>query len=244
MLLLNLLPRQCAPMGEYLVFTLCAGMAAMGEFAGHERRSTLTWPGRSAILGLLAAALGIRRDDDLEFAKLEALQIAVGVVDDGLPLRDFHTVQTVPTPQVKCPDSRPAALLAAGRDGAYTHITLRDYRVGVLYTVALWGDSLDRFVEALTHPIFTLYLGRKSCPLSAPPMPKIITSGDPVTALRQACIPPFYTSPDLKLVMSDQRLSVNDVEEKRNDVAIDRVKWHFTSRCVYRHNPVLQEKMA
>ena len=47
-------------MVEHLVFTLCATLAANGDLAGHERRGTLTWPGRSAILGLLAAARGIR----------------------------------------------------------------------------------------------------------------------------------------------------------------------------------------
>ena len=48
---------------DYLVFTLSANLGAMGEFGGHERRSSLDWPGRSAIIGLLGAALGLRRSD-------------------------------------------------------------------------------------------------------------------------------------------------------------------------------------
>lgn len=66
-------------MQSYLVFTLAANMAAMAELAGHERRGSLAWPGRSALLGLLAAALGRRRDAD--FSDLDALDLA---------MRDFH----------------------------------------------------------------------------------------------------------------------------------------------------------
>ena len=44
-------------MNDYLVFTLASAFGAMGDLAGHERRGTLPWPGRSAILGLLGAAL-------------------------------------------------------------------------------------------------------------------------------------------------------------------------------------------
>ena len=129
-------------MGEYLVFTL----AAMGDVAGHERRGSWIWPGRSAVLGLCAAALGIRREGD--FAPVDALQVAVAVFAAGGPLRDYHTVQTVPTALAKRPQSRPQALRSAGQE-ANTTITLRDYRTGVLFGVALTGPGLPALATAL-----------------------------------------------------------------------------------------------
>lgn len=235
-------------MTAYLVFTLSAAMAAMGDLAGHERRGTLAWPGRSAVLGLVAAAQGIRRADAAGLARLEGLRVAVGVLEAGEPLRDYHTVQTVPTAAAKRPDSRPAAIAAAGRLGLNTTITLRDYRVGVAYAVALWGAPLDAPSEedlslrglaaSLERPVFTLYFGRKSCPLSAPPAPRLLQADDVVSALRQAARPPFQPPWQLGLVASDERIQPDDVEDSRNDRAIDRDKWHFASRRVYMHRPV------
>ena len=79
-------------MQPYLIFGLTASIGAMGELAGHERRGSMVWPVRSAILGLLGAALGIRRDGD--FRALDALSLAVAVFDEGAALRDYHTVDT------------------------------------------------------------------------------------------------------------------------------------------------------
>ena len=230
-------------MAPYLVFTLCAGMAAMGELAGHERRGTLTWPGRSAVLGLVAAALGVRRDDAAGFARLETLRLAVGVLDDGMPLRDYHTVETVPTAAARNPDSRPAALRKAGR-ATNTTITLRDYRVGVAYTVALWGAPFDGIADALERPVFALYLGRKSCPLAAPPAPRLVEADDPVAALGQARLPPFLPLGTMGLVASDERIAADDAIDSRNDIAIDRSKWHFAARPVFLHRPAAEDNAA
>ena len=95
-------------MREHLVFTLTAALGAMGDLAGHERRGSWSWPGRSAILGLCGAALGLRRADD--FARLDGLGMAVAIFSSGEPLRDFHTVETVPSAAAKHPQSRAEAL--------------------------------------------------------------------------------------------------------------------------------------
>jgi len=229
-------------MAEHLVFTLAAAMAAMGDLAGHERRGTMNWPARSAILGLLAAAQGIRRDDAAGLAALAPLRMAVAVHDDGAPLRDYHTVQTAPSAAVRRPDSRPEAL-ARARQAVNTTITLRDYRVGVLYSVAVWGLPLAPLAVALRRPVFTLYLGRKSCPLSAPPAPHIIETDGPLQALRQAQLPGFRLSRGplpIRLIASDEDLGGGH-SEWRNDVPLDRGRWHFTSRQVHFLRPAAGE---
>jgi len=218
-------------MTEHLVFTLVANLAANGDLAGHERRGTLTWPARSAILGLLAAARGIRRDDPDGLAALEPLRVAVAVHDVGRPLRDYHTVQTVPTATVRLPDSRASALRRAGR-AVNTTLTQRDYRCGVLYTVAVWGLDMAPFCDALRRPVFTLYLGRKSCSLSAPPAPRLVQADDAASALKSAQMPGFRPVPAPLAIYSDAP-SDHARTERRNDVALDRQLWHFTSREVY-----------
>jgi CRISPR system Cascade subunit CasD len=230
-------------MADHLVFTLAAAMAAMGDLAGHERRGTMSWPARSAILGLLAAAQGVRREDAAGLAALAPLRMAVAVHDDGTPLRDYHTVQTAPSAAVRRPDSRPEALARAGQ-AVNTTITLRDYRVGVLYSVAVWGLPLAPLAVALRRPVFTLYLGRKSCPLSAPPAPHIIEADSPLQALRQAQLPEFRNNRQgplpIQLIASDEDLGGGH-SEWRNDVPLDRGRWHFTSRQVHFLRPAAVE---
>lgn len=216
-------------MQPHLVFTLAATLAAMGDLAGHERRGSLAWPGRSAILGLLGAALGIRREGD--FAELEALSVAVAVLDPGAPLRDYHTVQTVPSALVKRPNSRPEALREAGLR-ANTTITLRDYRVGVACGVVVWGGDLSRLARALQHPHFTLYFGRKACPLSTPPAPQIVTTETPEAALSALHLPAWLPRPAHAQWITDAGVNPGAHVEDRHDRAVDRNLWHFASRRV------------
>lgn len=216
-------------MQSYLVFTLSATLGAMGDLAGHERRGSWGWPGRSAILGLMAAALGIRRDGD--FSALDCLDLAVAVFDDGHPMRDYHTVETVPSAVIKQANSRPEALLAAGKLRSNTTITLRDYRAGGLYGVAVWGGDLAPMAAALNAPQFTLYLGRKSCPLSAPPAAKVVQADAPETALAMVQLPPWRHAMTARLLLADAGPDDSHTEE-RHDRAVDRPLWHFAPRQV------------
>lgn len=216
-------------MQPFLVFTLSATLAAMGDLAGHERRGSWHWPGRSAVLGLLGAAMGIRRDGD--FKALDSLSLAVAVFDDGRPMRDYHTVETVPSAVVKQANSRPEALRAAGKLRSNTAITLRDYRTGGLYGVAVWGDGLERLAIGLNAPKFTLYLGRKSCPLSAPPAARVVHAETLEAALAMVQLPPWRRTITARLLLADAGSDDTHIEE-RHDHAVDRALWHFVPRRV------------
>lgn len=235
-------------MPDHLVLTLVAPMGAFGDLAGHERRGSHGWPGRSALLGLLGAALGIRRDDAEGQRSLAAWRTAVAVLLTGTPLRDFHTVQTVPAAIVKRPDSRRGALAAAGR-GANTVVTRRDYLMDCAFAVALWGGgNPELLAAALRRPRFVPYLGRKSCPLAAPMAPLVIAADDPIAALREARLPPFWDGPHGGrraavpdptrpiLIASDDPLG-SGREETRWDVPLDRTAWHFGPRQVHISTP-------
>jgi CRISPR system Cascade subunit CasD len=220
-------------MTDYLVFTISANLGAMGELGGHERRSSLDWPGRSAVIGLLGAALGLRRGDD--FSALERLHMAVAIFGDSAPLRDYHTVQTVPTAKARRPQSRPQAMHDARQD-LNTLITLRDYRCTPLYGVALWvadgaGDLLARVRQALLRPEFVLYLGRKSCTLSAPLAPCLVQADALQQALARITLPPWRSKETAQRMMADAVIEATH-HEQRQDQALDRLRWHFASRKV------------
>ena len=101
-------------MAEFVIFTLAAPMGAFADLAGHERRHSGTWPARSAVLGLVGAALGVRRDEAARQQSLSRWRTAVSVLSRGVAFRDFHTVQTVPTARIKRPATRREALEAVG----------------------------------------------------------------------------------------------------------------------------------
>lgn len=213
---------------DYLIFQLTASLGAMGEFAGHERRGSLIWPGRSALIGMMAAAMGIRRDGD--FSALERLSLAVAIFDAGEVLRDYHTIETVPSAAVRRPQSRPQALRDA-RGRTNTTITLRDYRTSPLYGVAVWGEGLDAACRALKAPVFTLYLGRKSCPLAAPLDPQIVAADSPEAALTRLRLPDWRKDARAQIIASDDPAGATRLET-RHDIATDRRAWHFAPRQV------------
>lgn len=217
-------------MPEFLLFTLNAPMAAFGTYAGHERRGTELVPGRSAILGLLGAALGITRDDREGWEALRGYRAATQLLSASGALRDYHTVQTVPD-KVRHPATRQAALQAIGRK-SQTIITVRDYRTDVAIAVAVWAEAarwtLHELAAALQEPAFVPYLGRKSCPLAAPMGPAVMTAPDPVSAIRSAEPSPFVHNAEPGPVASDPFAGgLPDRVETAPVDPLDRTQWHF-----------------
>lgn len=227
-------------MAEFVIFTLAAPMGSFADLAGHERRHSGTWPARSAVLGLVGAALGVRRDEVAGQKKLSPWRTAVSVLSRGVAFRDFHTVQTVPTARIKRPATRREALAALG-SGDNPLITWRDYRSDCAFGVALWGgEDPEEIRDALSRPHFTLYLGRKSCPLSAPMAPKVIKAANPVEALARIQLPPFLTrelNPKRPLMVVSEEPLYGGRQEIRWDEPLDRVSWHFGPRTVHVARP-------
>jgi CRISPR system Cascade subunit CasD len=84
-------------MPEFLTFQLYGPMQSWGEIAVGGYRSSATYPSKSAVLGLIAAALGIERSEETMIQTLhESLKMAVCVFSEGQMMRDFHTLQEPP----------------------------------------------------------------------------------------------------------------------------------------------------
>lgn len=163
---------------EYLLFRLYGPLASWGEIAVGESRHTAVYPGKSALLGLLAAALGVRRDEEERQTEFAAgYRFAVKVVSAGHPLRDYHTTQA-PDSVGKFVYRARRDELVVGKERLGTILSSREYRCDALSLVAVTAEesapyTLNEIREALLKPRFNLYLGRKSCPLAVPLNPLV-----------------------------------------------------------------------
>jgi CRISPR system Cascade subunit CasD len=166
-------------MRDLLLFTIYAPIAAMGEVAVGERRVGAATPARSALLGLIAAALGIERRDEPAHAALDrGYGLALRVETEGTLLQDYHTAQVPPAKRGKRWPTRRAELAEPALE---TILSLREYRTDARHTVAVWSERdpphpLPALADALRRPRFTLYFGRKSCPLGLPPAPRLVAA--------------------------------------------------------------------
>ena len=190
-------------MSEYLLFQLWGPMASWGGIAIGEERTIEPAPTKSALIGIVAAALGIPRSDESHQAKLAAgYLVGVRVDRAGTLLRDFHTAQVPSEIAVR---RRPArmrreeieALEERVRDvgsSEGTIVSYREYWMGGAWTIALAARSgapfdLRSVAAALHRPRFAPYLGRRSCPLGLPIEAAVIEAPDVLTAFQK--VPPL-----------------------------------------------------
>jgi CRISPR system Cascade subunit CasD len=185
-------------MGEHLIFLLHATLGAMGGVAVGERRAGFDRPAKSAIIGLVAAGLGLDRSDEAAHTALaDGYGLGLGEIASGRLLLDYHTAQTPPQRRSRRFTTRREELAV---DDLGTILSVREYRTDPAYLVVLWAReapvwSLGQFADALRQPHFTLYFGRKACPLSVPLDPRTIEADDPSLAIRAyiATRPPEQT---------------------------------------------------
>ncbi|MGA4543356.1 type I-E CRISPR-associated protein Cas5/CasD [Uniformispora flossi] len=152
------------PRGQaVLVLRLAAPLQSWGYASAFNRRETRPEPTKSGIVGLLAAAQGRAREDDI--SDLAALRLGVRVDQPGTLLRDFHTVS----------DYRGRPLLQSGvtakgvqkptSPAKYTHVTQRYYLQDAVFLAAVGGPGplIEALDDAVRSPAFPLALGRRSC---------------------------------------------------------------------------------
>ena len=172
-------------MKDYLVFRLYGPMASWGQPAVGGDRATDNAPTRSAILGLLGAALGIKREDAATLESLHTqVKVATKQVTPTSLLRDYHTSQVPSRNRKYLYRTRRNELVDELKDKLNTVLSTRDYRCDGVWTVAvsltqetaegLAPLTLEQLKQALLKPVYVLSLGRKSCPLAAPLLPVIL----------------------------------------------------------------------
>lgn len=112
-----------------------------------QHRLTQYAPTHSAVIGMIACAMGIPRGESI--AHLEALQMRVIGVAGGVPEQDFQTVRDAVTNDG-----------TAGRNA----ITTRHYIPDYCAEVELTGEDalIDAVEQAIRFPRWQLYVGRRA----------------------------------------------------------------------------------
>jgi len=131
-------------------------MQSWGYRSRFDYRDTALEPTRSGVIGLICAAMGIARGEDI--SQFDAIRMGVRVDKPGRPERDFHTALNV--------------IKADGR-GTDTVVSYRDYLSDASFTVGLQSENkglLEKIAEKLRNPEWILFLGRKAFPLTIPPL--------------------------------------------------------------------------
>ncbi len=153
-------------MANTLFLHLEGPLQSWGERGRWSVRDTASEPTKSGVIGLLGCAMGLSEDTPLRELS-ENLQMGVRIDTPGTRLTDYHTIGGgYSTPQL---------LTAAGKPkkssgSPHTEISLRDYLVAASFLVALRGDEtlIESAVTAVQNPVWTIFLGRKSCPPTRP----------------------------------------------------------------------------
>jgi CRISPR system Cascade subunit CasD len=232
---------------DYLVFQLQAPLVAWGETAVGEFRPTANYPSESALLGLLAAALGIRREDEDAHAALRVgYGFAIGVLSSGHLLRDYHTAQVPGRVALKNrPHNSRRDELSLPKHDLNTILSTRDYRQDAASLVAVQDrdgapHALSELAQALAKPRFTLYLGRKACPPALPLNPQVIVAKNALLALQayQQALVDRGGGPALALerMVWGEGIELGtayDIEFVRKDRVLSRKHWQFGDRVEY-----------
>jgi CRISPR system Cascade subunit CasD len=137
-------------------------MQSWGTTSRFDQRDTGKEPSKSGVMGLLAAALGIDRENWDDLKPLTRLTMAVRHDRPGIPKRDYQTAGCAEKNSIIKADGTPS------KDGV---VSQRFYLADAAFLVGLEGAErplLERLHDALRDPVWPLALGRKSYVPSEP----------------------------------------------------------------------------
>lgn len=246
-------------MRDYLVFQLYGPFVSWGDIAVGEERPSALVPTKSAILGILAAAKGIKRPDTVRddtkrmMCEKQHTQISLGfgiavkTVAAGSPVFDYHTIQ-VPSSGTgrnkKNFYTRRDELFWDDKSVLNTILSRREYRQDAYYIVAVWARpeapfSLNELCEKLLEPEYMLYLGRKACPPALPLNPKFVPASCIEEALDQGALADeikdsFYRIWQDRSIITwdtDAETQMQPMQTvERRDSVLSRLRWQFSVR--------------
>lgn len=129
-------------------------LQSWGTDSHFESRFTDFHPSKSAVIGLIAASLGINREDDEKLRQLDVLSFATRVDQKGSLLQDYHIAQKY----------------KKNGDFERNYVTNRYYLEDSVSIVAIGCEDdelMGKIDKALKNPYYAYFMGRRSCPVSA-----------------------------------------------------------------------------
>jgi len=163
-----------------LAFYIDAPLQSWGASSKYQFRETNSFPTKSAIVGLIAAALGIDKyapDEATLIAPIAALRLTVVKIEKTDPatrLTDFHTIGGGYDKKASLREKMSIPQKASGAPFG-TVITRRSYLTDAAFAAILEGDptTLDQINHALLNPVWGVWFGRKTCLRATPLTPTI-----------------------------------------------------------------------
>lgn len=208
-------------MNEYIMLRLKGVLQSWGGHTYEDYRPSNLFPTRSGLAGMLAACLGIdRKDLENQKAFSDSFLYAVRVDETAnrfYKITDFHTVLK--------------ARRVSGKAGDDPVVSRREYLCDTSFTVALKLTdttvfSVQKIIDHLQKPVYTPFLGRRSCPLSVPPFHSSVQAESLIKALE--AVEPFRGT-----IYSEE--DENDNSFVMRDVPLCNDKRRFATRTVYIH---------
>lgn len=146
-----------------LLLQLIGPMQSWGTTSRFDQRDTGKEPSKSGVIGLLAAALGIDRENWTDLEPLAQLSMGVRHDRPGNPKRDYQTAGCANEDTIIKADH------SQSQNGGV--VSDRFYLADASFLVGMEGPDralLDRVHAALMEPVWPLALGRKSYVPSEP----------------------------------------------------------------------------
>lgn len=188
-------------------------MQAWGTDSHFETRHTDFYPSKSAVIGIIAASLGYKRDEDEKIRRLNELDFAVRIDQQGTLMRDYHT----------------AVKYKPNGDSDRTYVTNRYYLEDAVFVAAVSHEDNEWILDikkGLETPCFQPFMGRRSLPVCADFILKV-TEDNALESLRkyewQAAdwYGERYSDPSVQLeVFVDRKLAKNAPSTLRKDRVI------------------------
>lgn len=136
-----------------ILLKFSAPLQSWGANSHFEVRHTDFYPSKSAVIGLIAASLGYRRNEDEKILKLNEIDFAVRIDEQGSLLRDYQIAQKFKDEDII----------------ERTYVTNRYYLEDAVFVVAIshMDDTfMENIFQSLNNPYFQQFLGRKSTPIN------------------------------------------------------------------------------
>ena len=186
-------------MARHLLLCLEGPLMAFGGETIDNLGVIRDFPAQSMLTGLIANALGWRREDAAEHDRLQARLVFGARLDRaGTRLTDFQTAELRKDDKGWTTSGEPEG--RSGGDKSYKgqHLRYRDYHADAAVLIALRLDpadespTLEDVVDALQRPARPLFLGRKPCLPTAPLIAGWCDAPNILTSLQEAV--PLVTS--------------------------------------------------
>lgn len=177
-------------MRQHLLLVLEGPLLAFGAEAVDARGVVGDFPTTSMLTGLLANALGWRREEHEQHTRLQARLVFAARIDrEGTRLTDFQTAQLGKDDRGWTTRGSPEGRSGGAGTYASPHIRRRDFDADKRVVVALRLDPADEpptiadIAAALENPARPLFLGRKPFLPSCPILAGVVEAEGPVAAL-------------------------------------------------------------